>query len=47
MFEVFKQTKRDLLLAKQQEELMELDEKMMEKRYILMRANDTQRKTYV
>lgn len=25
---------------------MELDEKMMEKRYILMRANDTQRKTY-
>lgn len=26
---------------------MELDEKMMEKRYILMRTNDTQRRTYV
>ncbi|TMW56494.1 hypothetical protein Poli38472_006504 [Pythium oligandrum] len=42
-FEKFKETKRALLLQKQQEELAELDEKLMEKRYILMRANDRNR----
>lgn len=42
-FEKFKDTKRALLLQKQQEELAELDEKLMEKRYILMRSNDRNR----
>lgn len=42
----FKETKRSLLQEKQEQELAELEEKLMEKRYILMRANDNHRKTY-
>ncbi|DBA04014.1 TPA: hypothetical protein N0F65_009361 [Lagenidium giganteum] len=44
-FEKFKDTKRALLLEKQREELTEMDEKLMEKRYITMRANENHRKT--
>ncbi|KAL3671458.1 hypothetical protein V7S43_003380 [Phytophthora oleae] len=46
-FEKFKENKRALLLEKQQEELAEAREKLMEKRYVVMRANDTHRKTEV
>lgn len=42
----FKETKRALLREKQEQELAELEEKLMEKRYILMRANDSHQKTY-
>ncbi|KAG1710799.1 hypothetical protein DVH05_013524 [Phytophthora capsici] len=44
-FEKFKEKKRALLLEKQQEELAEAREKLMEKRYVVMRANETHRKT--
>jgi hypothetical protein len=45
-FEKFKETKCALLLEKQQQELTEAEEKLMEKRYVAMRANDNHRKTY-
>ncbi|KAL4144688.1 hypothetical protein PRNP1_013814 [Phytophthora ramorum] len=44
-FERFKESKRALLLEKQQQELAEVKEKLMEKRYVVMRANDNHRKT--
>lgn len=44
-FEKFKENKRALLLQKQQQELAEAKEKLMEKRYVVMRANDSHRKT--
>ncbi|KAG7400877.1 hypothetical protein PHYBOEH_004089 [Phytophthora boehmeriae] len=44
-FESFKGKKRALLLEKQQQELAEAREKLMEKRYVVMRANDSHRKT--
>ncbi|KAL4165127.1 hypothetical protein KRP22_003858 [Phytophthora ramorum] len=46
-FERFKENKRALLLEKQQQELAEVKEKLMEKRYVVMRANDNHRKTEV
>lgn len=46
-FERFKETKRTLLREKQAREVAELEEKLMEKRYILMRTNESHRKTYV
>ncbi|GMF19182.1 unnamed protein product [Phytophthora lilii] len=44
-FEKFKDNKRALLLEKQQQELAEAKEKLTEKRYVVMRANDNHRKT--
>ncbi|RLN61547.1 hypothetical protein BBJ29_005069 [Phytophthora kernoviae] len=44
-FERFKEKKRALLLEKQQQELAEAKEKLMEKRYMVMRANNSYRKT--
>ncbi|KAG7382095.1 hypothetical protein PHYPSEUDO_005309 [Phytophthora pseudosyringae] len=46
-FDKFKEKKRALLLEKQQQELAEAEEKLMEKRYAVMRANDNHRKTEV
>lgn len=46
-FDKFKETKRALLREKQAQEIAELEEKLMEKRFVLMRANDSHRKTCV
>ncbi|KAJ0397885.1 hypothetical protein ATCC90586_006471 [Pythium insidiosum] len=42
-FEKYKETKRALLRQKHQEEIAELDEKLLEKKYILMRSDDSSR----
>ncbi|RLN86794.1 hypothetical protein BBJ28_00008590 [Nothophytophthora sp. Chile5] len=44
-FEQLKETKRSLLLQKQRQELAEMDEKLTEKRYVVLRANDNHQKT--
>ncbi|KAF1334959.1 hypothetical protein FI667_g1663, partial [Globisporangium splendens] len=44
-FEKLKETKRALLREKHEQEIAQLGEKLMEKRYILMRANENHRKT--
>ncbi|KAE9347541.1 hypothetical protein PR003_g6867 [Phytophthora rubi] len=46
-FERFKEKKRALLLEQQEQELAEADEKLTEKRYVVMRVNDNHRKTEV
>uniref|UniRef100_K3WGM1 Uncharacterized protein n=1 Tax=Globisporangium ultimum (strain ATCC 200006 / CBS 805.95 / DAOM BR144) TaxID=431595 RepID=K3WGM1_GLOUD len=44
-FEKLKETKRALLREKHEQEIAELGEKLMEKRYILMRVNNNHRKS--
>lgn len=46
-FETFKETKRAGLRQKQAQEIAELEEKLVEKRFVLLRANELHRKTCV